>query len=255
MKLVIWNVNGLRAALRKGIWVWVRGQQPDYLCLQETRMFPHQLPEGFQEELGGYEHIWNPAEKPGYSGVATFYLAHPESFGSSLGEERFDREGRLIRFCLRGTTFYNVYFPNGKRDHSRVPYKLGFYQRLLQEIDEIHQDGGTVVIGGDFNTAHREIDLRHAKANRQTTGFLDEERAWIDRYLDHGLVDIFRYLYPERIQYTWWTYRMNARERNVGWRLDYFLISESLAAKVQDVVIFDQVRGSDHCPVALEIEI
>jgi exodeoxyribonuclease-3 len=174
------------------------------------------------------------------------------SFG--LGNPEFDREGRVI--CTRHPHFllYNIYFPNGQRDWGRLNFKLDFYARLLDMCNRLHASGEKIVICGDFNTAHREIDLRNPKQNANTSGFLPEERAWIDRYLENGFVDAYRQLYPQRIQYTWWTYIGRARERNTGWRLDYFLVSDALMPRVKDIVIHDAVLGSDHCPVTLFIE-
>jgi exodeoxyribonuclease-3 len=170
-----------------------------------------------------------------------------------LGEERFDVEGRVIR--TRGEDFllYNIYFPNGQRGQERVDYKLDFYARLLEICDALHAAGENIILTGDFNTAHLPIDLAHPKENETTSGFLPEERVWVDKFLEHGFVDVYRRLYPERVQYTWWTYRMGARQRNIGWRIDYFLVSEKLAGRVKDVIIHDNVTGSDHCPVELII--
>ncbi len=170
-----------------------------------------------------------------------------------MGAPEFDDEGRLIRTRHEDFWLYNVYFPNGQRDHGRLEYKLGFYSRLLEEIDQIHAAGGQVIVTGDFNTAHQEIDLANPKQNSTNSGFLLQEREWIDKYMEHGLVDAYRQLYPERVQYTWWTYLYNARKRNIGWRLDYFLLSKSLMERVQDVIIHDDAEGSDHCPVTLVI--
>jgi exodeoxyribonuclease-3 len=166
----------------------------------------------------------------------------------------FDSEGRLIRLKFPDFTLFNVYFPNGGHDRERVPYKLDFYARLLDLCDSMHSAGERIIITGDFNTAHREIDLKNPKENENTSGFLPEERAWIDRYLERGFVDAFRELYPDREQYTWWTFRFNARKRGIGWRLDYFLVSDGLQSQVEDVIIHDQVFGSDHCPVSIFIQ-
>jgi len=159
----------------------------------------------------------------------------------------------VIRLRYPDYFLYNVYFPNGGEENQRVPFKLEFYARLLDVIDEHHQKGDNVIITGDFNTAHNEIDLARPKENEKNTGFLPEERVWIDKYLAHGLVDVFRHLYPTAVRYTWWTYRMHAREKNIGWRLDYFLVSENLVPRVEDVIIMDEIMGSDHCPVTLII--
>jgi exodeoxyribonuclease-3 len=171
-----------------------------------------------------------------------------------LGEERFDVEGRVISTLQAGFRLFNIYFPNGQRGQARVDYKLDFYARLLDICDELHAKGESVIITGDFNTAHMPMDLKNAKQNEKTSGFLPEEREWVQKFLDHGFVDIYRKLYPERVQYTWWTYISNARERGVGWRLDYFLVSEALVDRVKDVIIHENVLGSDHCPVELVLK-
>lgn len=253
MKITTWNVNGLRALLNKGGWDWVQEFSPDVLGLQEIKARPDQLNEEQLASFRGYQTIWNPAERAGYSGVLTFLKQPGPQSSLGIGIEKFDVEGRVIRTEFEDFTFFNIYFPNGKRDHSRVPYKLEFYAELLEICDQLHAKGRQIIITGDFNTAHEEIDLKNHSSNRKTTGFLLEEREWVTRYLDHGFVDIFRELYPDREQYSWWSYMGQARARNTGWRLDYFLISEGLRNNVKDVVIHDQVMGSDHCPVTLEI--
>ena len=255
LTITTWNVNGLRAAFKNEVDQWWEEYDPDLLCLQEVRARPEQLTEAQREQLEKRNPVWNPAEKAGYSGVATFAKHPPLESVLGLGIPRFDNEGRVIQTLLPDARIFNIYFPNGGRDLSRVPYKLDFYQELLEICDHLHEEGEQIIIGGDFNTCHQDIDLKNHKANQGNTGFLPEEREWIDIYLDHGFVDIFRDLYPEKEQYTWWTYVGGARGRNVGWRLDYFLISESLVDQVEDVVIHDQVLGSDHCPVSLLIDL
>jgi exodeoxyribonuclease-3 len=253
MRITTWNVNGIRAALGKNLKQWVMAESPDVLCLQEIKAFPTQLTDE-QKDFPGYELIWNSAERPGYSGVATFIKTVPTNVTLGLQETRFDVEGRVILTNHEEFVLFNNYFPNGQRGQERLDYKLDFYARLLDICDRYHADGENIIITGDFNTAHRPIDLRNPKENEKNSGFMPIERAWVDKYLEHGFVDVFRKIYPERIQYTWWTYRMKARERNVGWRLDYFLVSEKLVERVQDVIIHDDVPGSDHCPVTLVIE-
>ncbi|MFM8319993.1 MAG: exodeoxyribonuclease III [Chloroflexota bacterium] len=256
IKITTWNVNGLRAMLGKGLLDWAAAEAPDVLCLQEVRARPEQVkPEQLAALSALYpQSVWNPAERPGYSGVATFIKQPPLEVNLGLGADEFDREGRVICTRHSGFLLFNIYFPNGGRDIERVPYKLAFYERLLQVCDHLHTCGEQVIVCGDFNTAHQEIDLRNARQNMKSTGFLPEERAWIDRYLAHGFVDIYRRLYPERIQYTWWAqFVRSARANNVGWRLDYFLVSPGLVERVQDVIIHDQAAGSDHCPVSLLI--
>ncbi len=250
IKISTWNVNGIRAALSKGLWEWVRGADPDILCLQETKARPEQVSED-QRHLDGYRAEWNPAQRPGYSGVATYTRIEPLETRLGLDREDFDVEGRVIRMRFPGFLLYNIYFPNGQRGHERVAYKLDFYAHLLQICKDLHRQGERIILSGDFNTAHNEIDLANPAENRQTSGFLDEERQWIDHYLSAGFVDAYRALYPERVQYTWWTYRFAARRRNIGWRIDYFLVSQDLMPEVRDVVIHDGVAGSDHAPVTL----
>jgi exodeoxyribonuclease III len=265
VKITTWNINGLRAAFNKGAWDWVRAHDPDIICLQEIKTHPQQLVEEQHCLFDGYDVVWHPAQRKGYSGVATF-LRKPSFTGLDelkpsalpvsqvgLGMPDFDEEGRVIATKHPGFWLFNVYFPNGQRDRGRLLYKLDFYHQLLIQLDALHAAGEKAVICGDFNTAHKEIDLRNPRQNETTSGFLPEERVWIDRYISRGFVDAYRYLYPERIQYTWWTYRFGARERNIGWRIDYFMISESLTPLVKDVVIHDDVTGSDHCPVTLFI--
>lgn len=252
MKIVTWNVNGIRAALNKDALapVWQLG--PEVLCLQEVKARPEQLTDDQSMRLR-LPYVWNPAERAGYSGVATFYKDAPLKVQFGLGNPKFDSEGRVISTLHPGFRLFNIYFPNGQRGHDRVAYKLEFYAALLEICDNLHRQGEALIVTGDFNTAPMPIDLKNPKANEKTSGFLPEERAWVQKFLAHGFVDIYRRLYPDRVQYTWWTYISNARARNVGWRLDYFLISESLVPRVRDVVIHDEIYGSDHCPVALTL--
>lgn len=254
MKIVTWNVNGLRAVLNKGAGDWWISQDFDVLCLQEIKAMPEQLTGPQLATFDGAQAVWHPAQRKGYSGVATFLWTEALSNQTGMGVERFDQEGRVIQTRFKDFTLFNIYFPNGQRDRDRLQYKLDFYAYLLDLCDQMHARGEKIILTGDFNTAHQEIDLRNPKQNAKTSGFLPEERAWIDKYLAHGFVDIFRALNPEKEQYTWWTYRANARARNVGWRLDYYLISEGLVEQVKDIMVLDEVLGSDHCPVVLELE-
>ena len=253
MKIVTWNVNGLRAVLKKDALSTVLSWTPDLLCLQEIKARPDQLTDE-QRNIPGYQIIWNPAERPGYSGVATFMREEALEVELGMNAPHFDVEGRVIRTRHADFLLYNIYFPNGQRGKERVEYKLDFYAHLLETCDALHAAGEKVVITGDFNTAHMPIDLKNPKENETTSGFLPEEREWVGKFLEHGFVDVYRKLYPEREQYTWWTYRFNARQRGIGWRIDYFLVSESLVSCVKDVIIHEDVLGSDHCPVELIIE-
>ena len=254
MKITSWNINGIRAGIKKGAFSWMLAEDIDIFCLQEVKAKQEQLPEDVRE-IANYTTYWNAAARPGYSGVAVYSRIMPEDVYFGLGDDRFDDEGRVIRLRFRDFVLFNIYFPNGQRGQGRVNYKLDFYAALLEQCDRLHAAGQNVIITGDFNTAHREIDLAHPKANALTSGFLPEERAWIDHYLDHGFVDVFRQIYPDRVQYTWWTFISNARDRNVGWRLDYYLVSQSLASRVEDVIVHDSVLGSDHCPVSLLLNV
>ena len=250
MKITTWNVNGYRAILRKNALEWIPDINPDVLCLQETKLQIDQITEE-EATIDGFKSVWNSAERKGYSGVASFHKTQPLEVEKGMGIEKFDVEGRVIRSKFEDFYLYNIYFPNGGQGNDRVPFKLEFYDELLKICDDLHDKDQKIIITGDFNTAHNEIDLANPKSNEKNTGFLPEERVWIDKYLEHQFVDAYRDLYPERVQYTWWTYRFNARSNNVGWRLDYFLVSESLMDRVEDVVIHTDIMGSDHCPVTL----
>lgn len=255
MKITTWNVNGFRAVLKKDFLTSIESLAPDILCIQELKAKEEQLqPENIT--IPGYEYLWNSAVRPGYSGVGTYikqgFVIEGQTTG--LGVEEFDIEGRVIQTHFNNTILFNIYFPNGQRGQERVDYKLRFYARLLDICNEEHAKGKKIIITGDFNTAHNEIDLANPKENSKISGFLPEERVWIDKYLESGFTDAFRELYPDKVQYTWWTYRVNARARGIGWRLDYFLITNSLMKSVKDVTIHDQVLGSDHCPVTIELK-
>lgn len=253
MKITTWNINGIRAVLDKGALNWAFETRPDVLCLQEIKARPEQLTPAQLEKFNDYKALWNPAQRPGYSGVATFHLQPLLESEMGLGLPEFDIEGRVIRTRHPGFLLYNIYFPNGQRGQERVDYKLDFYAKLLEICDRLHAAGENIIITGDFNTAHNEIDLAHPKENQKTSGFLPEERVWVDHFLAHGFVDAFRALYPDKVQYTWWTYISFARRRNVGWRLDYFLVSQALMPRIEDVIIHDEVMGSDHCPVSIVV--
>lgn len=254
LRLMSWNVNGLRACARKGFLGWLAEAQPDILGLQEVRALPEQLDEDVLKPEG-YELWLHPAERKGYSGVGLYSRIKPESVEiGALKEERFQSEGRMIIADYGDFLFYTGYFPNGGKDLSRVPYKLDFSEAVLQHAEEQRRKGRSVIICGDINTAHEEIDLANPKTNRKNTGFLPEERAWVSRFLDHGYLDIFRKLHPEEAgHYTWWSNRAGARSRNIGWRIDYFFISPELEDRVVAARHHPDVPGSDHCPIELVI--
>jgi exodeoxyribonuclease-3 len=254
MRITTWNVNGIRAMLKKNAWDWVKDFDPDVIGLQEIKAMPEQLTEEQHSNFSDRISIWNPAQRKGYSGTALFSKLNVLSENFLLGEERFDIEGRLIETKFKDFTLFNIYFPNGGRDLSRVSYKLDFYALLLEKCDQMHAAGEKIIITGDFNTAHEEIDLFHPKPNRKNTGFLPEEREWVTKFVEHGFVDAFRALHPDKVKYSWWSYRANARANNVGWRIDYFMVSEALMPKVKDVEYHNDVMGSDHCPVTIHLK-
>ncbi len=255
MYIISWNVNGIRAAQRKGFLKWLHSEDPDVLCVQETKAHPDQLDAELLASTG-YKTWWASAEKKGYSGVGNFAREQPAYVHVGFGPQEFDSEGRVLVAEYPAFTLLNVYFPNGSRDHHRVPYKLDFYEALLEYCDELRAEGHKLIICGDFNTAHEDIDLARPKQNKNTTGFLPEEREWLGRWLSHGYTDVYRYLHPDQEgAYTWWTYISNARSRNVGWRLDMFYVSDDLLPYVEEATILTDVMGSDHCPVGLKIEV
>lgn len=253
MKITTWNINGIRAAMGKNILDWIKANQADVVCLQEIKAKEHQI-DIEQINATGYQCVCNPAEQPGYSGTANLFFSEPKEIIKGMGEEKFDNEGRVIRFVYPDFELYNIYFPNGGQENRRVPYKLDFYAYLLDLCDQLQKDGKEIIITGDFNTAHKEIDLKNPKSNVKNTGFLPEEREWIDRYLEHGFIDAYRKFYPETEEYTWWTYRFGARNRNIGWRLDYYLVTKGIMKRTKDVIIHTEVMGSDHCPVSIILE-
>lgn len=250
VKIFIWNVNGFRAIIKKGFLEWFEEESPDILCIQETKARPDQVDAALVSPKG-YHAVWNSAERKGYSGVATFSKKKPRAVFLGMGIGEFDVEGRIIRTEYEGFDLLNIYFPNGTSSPERLAFKLEFYDALLDHCEGLRKSGKELIVAGDFNTAHHPIDLKHPKANAKNSGFLPEERAWIDKFAAHGYVDVFRKLYPEKVQYTWWSYRFGARKNNVGWRIDYFFVTENLMRKVKDVFIADQVMGSDHCPIGL----
>jgi len=253
LKLVSWNVNGIRSVARKGFHAWLKQAKPDILSIQETRAWPEQLEEDLLTPLG-YKSYFACAEKKGYSGVAIFSRSEPLEVVEGLGDEQFDREGRTLTARFADFSLVNAYFPNGQRDHARVPYKMDYCRTFLAHCQQLRASGQSVVMCGDFNTAHGAIDLARPKDNKNTTGFLELERAWLDELIEAGYIDIFRQYNPDATgHYTWWSNRKGVRERNVGWRIDYHFISECLATKVKKVYHLPEVLGSDHCPLALEL--
>jgi exodeoxyribonuclease-3 len=254
--LLSWNVNGIRAAYRKGFLDWLEQARPDILGLQETRAEAEQLPWDLRQPLD-YHSYWNPSlRKRGYSGTGLLTREEPLDVVFGLGVPEFDQEGRTIVAHYPDFTLVNCYFPNGSRDHSRVPFKLAFYDAFLAMVERLRGEGRQVIFCGDVNTAHKEIDLTHPRSNRNTTGFLPEERAWLDRVVAAGYVDTFRHFHPDLPeQYTWWSMPTRARERNVGWRIDYFFAAQEVMPRVTSACIHPEVLGSDHCPVGITLAV
>ena len=251
VKLLCWNVNGVRALAKKGfLFVWLEKEFPDVLCLQETKVNEETLT-GELREPKGYQTIWNHAERKGYSGVATLTKQKPLSYTLSFGMPEFDKEGRVIICEYPQFTLCNVYFPNGKKNAERLKYKMDFYEAFYNFLEPLRKKGKKLVICGDVNTAHQEIDLAHPKENSKISGFLPVERAWLDKLFSQGYVDSFRHFHKEPGQYSWWDIKTGARARDIGWRIDYFIISENLLPHVEKAYILKEVPGSDHCPVGL----
>ena len=253
VKILSWNVNGLRAVLKKDFLVWLQKESPDVLCLQETKVLPAQLPPDVPH-LPGYHFELNAAERPGYSGVAVFSKEKPLSVKRGFGTECFDREGRVLEIEYPEFVLFNIYFPNGKMSPERLQYKMDFYEEILKYFLKLRKKGKKIVVCGDVNTAHKEIDLARPKENSKVSGFLPIERAWMDKFVSKGFIDTFRVFDPGPNKYTWWDVISGARARNVGWRIDYFFISDDLKPGLEEAFILPDVLGSDHCPVGVVLK-
>lgn len=256
MKLVSWNVNGLRAVAKKNFRQVIEAMDADVFCIQESKLQARQLDEALRD-IPGYTSYWSHCSlKKGYSGVGAWSRIAPASVRYGIGIDAYDAEGRILELDLGDFVLFNIYFPNGQMSDARLEYKLDFYRDFFDYANQLKDAGRSLVITGDYNTAHNEIDLKNPRANAHTSGFLRVERDWLDAIEAAGYVDTFRHLYPERVQYSWWSYRSRARERNAGWRIDYFFVSRDLVDKgrIQEAFIADDIHGSDHCPVGLIIE-
>ncbi len=250
MKLISWNVNGLRAVVGKGFVDIFNGLDADVFCLQETKLSAGQI----ELDLPGYEQYWNYAEKKGYSGTAVFTRVKPLSVTYGLGIEEHDHEGRVITVEYDGFYLVNVYTPNSKDGLARLPYRMEWEDDFRAYLKGLEKNK-PVVLCGDLNVAHEEIDLKNPKTNRKNAGFSDEERGKMTELLNAGFIDTFRHFYPDKTgEYSWWSYRFNARKNNAGWRIDYFIVSESLKDKLKDASIHQEIFGSDHCPVELVLD-
>ncbi|MGB8815902.1 MAG: exodeoxyribonuclease III [Minisyncoccia bacterium] len=270
MKIISWNVNGLRSLGKKDKFNQIFEFDPNIICLQETKAHPEQLSEELHSPPGYHAFFDHSKLKKGYSGVAIYSKEKPEKVEYGLGIKKFDEEGRTLvayfnsprsdlesekRSALNGWVLINVYFPNGGGGEDRLAYKLEYYAEFLKFIEKLKKQGKSVIFCGDVNTAHNEIDIARPKENEDHTGFLRIERDWMDKLISHGWIDTFRALYPQKVQYSWWDMKTFARDRNIGWRLDYFFVSPDLAPKVFRAEILNNIFGSDHCPVLLDLNL
>jgi len=247
-------VAGIRAGIRKGLWQKMREIGADIYCFQEAKAKPEQIEMGLDYPTG-YKSYWNSAEKAGYSGVVTFCKDEPKKVIVGDRDNDWDGEGRVIITKFDEFTLLNVYFPNGKRDKGRLKYKMDFYEYFLSYINKLRENGEKVIFCGDVNTAHTEIDLARPKENSKTSGFLEIERAWIDKLIENGWVDTFRMFNQDGGNYSWWDQFTRAKERNVGWRIDYFFVDKAIKNQVKSAFIMPEIEGSDHCPVGIEFEV
>ena len=254
MKILSWNVNGIRAAVKKGFLQFLDQESPDIICLQETKAHKEQLTSEILEDHG-YFTYWHSGERKGYSGVATFCKSKPLYVQEGLGIKKYDKEGRVLITEHNKFLLYNIYFPNGQKNDERLNYKLDFYDDLLPIINDQVDSGNNVIVAGDWNTAHQPIDLARPNENNNTSGFMPVERKKIDLYISHSWVDTFRLFHDEGERYSWWTYRFGARNRNIGWRIDYFFVNEAMVEICKDGDIHQNILGSDHCPISLELEL
>lgn len=249
MKLISWNVNGLRACVAKGFLEFFKEADADVFCLQETKLQPGQI----ELELTGYHQYWNSAEKKGYSGTAVFTKQEPLSVSYGIGMEEHDHEGRVITLEFSDYYVITVYTPNSQRELTRLDYRMRWEDAFLSYLKGL-EEKKPVIFCGDLNVAHKEIDLKNPKTNRKNAGFTDEERAKMTALLGRGFIDTFRYFYPDQTGvYSWWSYQFQARAKNAGWRIDYFIVSEVLKERLEDAKIYTDIQGSDHCPVGLII--
>ena len=254
LTILSWNVNGIRAVERKNGFHWFFEERPAIFCLQETKAHVGQLSPQLTE-VDGYQIYFSSAERKGYSGVALYSKIPPRKVNTGIGIARFDAEGRFLIADYGEWVLLNIYFPNGKASAERLKYKMDFYDAFLDYVNDLKSAGKKILICGDVNTAHQEIDLARPKENAKVSGFLPEERAWIDLFISHGYVDTFRLFNQSPANYTWWDYKSRARERNVGWRIDYFFVSENFKERIRSAFIRSDIMGSDHCPVGVTLTV
>ena len=253
MKLISWNVNGLRAAIKKGFKEFFEQEDADIFCIQETKMQQDQIDEEIENIFKKYNSYWNSAVKKGYSGTAVFTKQKPINVTYGIGKEEHDQEGRVITLEFEKFYLVNCYTPNSKRELERLEYRMTWEDEMRNYLLSLNKTK-PVILCGDLNVAHEEIDLKNPKTNRRNAGFTDEERNKMTQLLNSGFTDTFRYLYPTKENcYTWWSYMFNARSNNAGWRIDYFIVSKTIENKIQEAIIYSQTLGSDHCPVGVSL--
>jgi len=254
IEIISWNVNGIRAVGNKEALKWIDDRQTDILCLQEIKATQEQIPNNLFEKQYCDIKV-NSATKKGYSGTMT-WSALQSDYTDICEHIDTTLEGRIVETHYNDTVLFNVYFPNGQKNEERLEHKMKFYDDFLNYCEKLKNEGKSIIICGDVNTAHKEIDLKNPKANSKTSGFLPIERKWIDKLIEHGYIDTFRYVHGDKLdKYSWWSYRAGARDRNAGWRIDYFFISEDLCENLEDAFILDDIKGSDHCPVGIKLSI
>ena len=254
ISIISYNVNGIRSAIGKSFWEWLSQEQPDIVCIQETKAQPSDVPILELEALG-YRHCWHSAEKKGYSGVATFSKKAPDNVITGCGIDRYDREGRILRTDFGDWSLLNCYFPSGTTGDERQAFKMGFLNDFYGWVEELKKERQKLIIVGDYNIAHREIDIHDPKGNKNSSGFLPEERAWLTKWFENGFTDAFRYKNPELVEYSWWSFRAGARGNNKGWRIDYQSVTDNLKDRIADVRQLTSVLHSDHCPVRMRIDL
>jgi len=254
MKIISYNVNGIRAAIKKGLVEWIKANDFDIICIQETKASLEQVDMAPFEALG-YQHFWHTAEKKGYSGVLTLTKNTPTLVKRGMDIAQYDKEGRLVRTDFDDWTLVNCYFPSGSSGELRQAIKFEFLKDMFEWINQLKKERSKIILVGDYNIAHEEIDIHSSKTNKKSSGFLPEEREWMTKWFANGFTDAFRFLEPEKVEYSWWSYRANARANNKGWRIDYQSVTDNLKDKLIKAQQLSDVKHSDHCPVYLEIDL
>lgn len=253
MKLISYNVNGIRSAMSKGFVEWLKEENPDIIGLQEIKALENNVDSAIFKDLG-YELYWHPAVKKGYSGVAIFSKIKPKSIKYGMGLNKYDDEGRILQADFDGFSFISSYFPSGTTGEERQSFKYQFLDDIFGYMQDLRRENSTVIMSGDYNICHKPIDIHNPVSNKNSSGFLPEERAWIDKFTNTGFIDTFRHFNPNPHQYSWWSFRANSRAKNLGWRIDYHMATKELQNRLKSAVILPNIKHSDHCPVVLEIE-